>query len=126
MTSLVLAERDKSQVRDMSGWLIENPNNYMDVHAMSFIGPIYSFMGLKNSSSTQYRKIMDKYQWLFSMVQPVNYSQGSYYYGGRGNTGGDEYCNKRICGNIMSLLVLNSHRNDTLWMYGNRKKDWFK
>lgn len=126
LTSLVLAERDKAKVRDMSDWLIENNNQYLNVHAMTFIGPIYGFMGLKNSSSTQYRKILDKYQWFFALLQPVNYSQGSYYYGGRGNTGGDEYCNKRICGNIMSLLVLNSHRNDTLWMYGNRKKDWFK
>ncbi|MFC4992741.1 DUF6288 domain-containing protein [Rubritalea tangerina] len=126
VTFLKLADKRAPELRSMSDWLVDNPNHYLNVHAMSFIGPIYSFMGLRNISERSYKKNISAYQWLFALVQPANYDHGSYYYGGRGNTGGDEYCNKRFCGNIMSVLVLNSHKSDTLWLYGNRKTEWLK
>ena len=126
LTALVLADQKKKQVRTFGKWLNEHNQCWPDVHAMTFIGPIYGFTGLKNSRPSFYRKAMDDYRWLFSITQPVNFSQGSYYYGDRGNSGGDSYCNKPFVGNIMSIYVLNSHRSDTLWMLGNRKKEWNK
>lgn len=126
LTALSLSGKNKSHVRKMGGWLADNNDLFPNVHAMTFIGPIYGFMGLKNTSIRDYRKAMDKYQWMFSLVQPANYSHGVYYYSDRGNSGGDGYCKKRLVGNVMALIVLNSHRDDTLWMLGNREKNWSK
>lgn len=126
LTALAMVGKNKSDQRQLADWLSDNHQVFPNVHAMTFIGPIYGFMGLKNSNMRDYRKAMDDYQWMFSLMQPVNYDHGSYYFSDRGNSGGDEYCKKRLVGNVMALMVLNSHRDDTLWMLGNRKQKWYK
>ena len=126
LTALALSERNKSDARKMGRWLGENNHLFPNVHAMTFIGPVFGFMGLKNTGKSSYRKAFDDYQWMFSLIQPANYDHGSYYYGDRGNSGGDEYCKKRLVGNVMALMVLNSYRDDTLWVFGNRTKNWSK
>ena len=63
---------------------------------------------------------------MYSLVQPANFEHGSCYYGHRGNHCGDGYCKRRLVGNFTTLMTLCSARDDTLWMYGNRKREWYK
>lgn len=126
LTALKIANKEKSTARQMGKWLYKNNQVFPDVHAMSFIGPMFGFTGLKNTNDSHYRKVMDEYRWLYSLKQPANFKYGMHYFGDRENTGGDEYCNKRYVANIQSIYLMNSHRENTLWMSGNRKKNWYK
>lgn len=126
VTAQVLADRDTSDARRISSWLEENYHQFPNTHAMTSLGLIYGVMGLKNSSESSYRKCMDDYRWMFSLVQPANLEHGSYYYGQRKNHGGDGYCNRRLVGNYTTIMMLTSHRNDTLWMFGNRERNWYQ
>jgi len=126
LTALMLTERDKSDARNMAKWLGQNNQLFPNVHAMTFVGPVFGFMGLKNTGKSSYQKAFKDYHWLFSLLQPVNYDHGCYYYGDRGNSGGDEYCKKRLVGNVLAVMVLSSYKNDTLWVFGNRKENWYK
>jgi len=125
LIALNLTGKNKGDARRMGKWLSDHDEWFPDVHAMTFIGPAFGFTALKNTGKSSYKKAFQHYRWLFSLIQPINYKQGSYYYSDRGNSGGDAYCNKRLVGNVMTLIVLESYRNNTLWMFGNRKKNWF-
>ena len=125
LIALNLTKRNKADARRMGKWLADNDQLFPDVHAMTFIGPIFGFSALKNTGKSSYKKAFQHYRWLFSLIQPVNYKQGVYYYSDRGNSGGDKYCNKRLVGNVMAVIVMASNRDDTLWMFGNRKKNWY-
>ena len=103
----------------------EHYQEFPDAHAMTSIGLMFGFMGLKNTDERGYRKCLDDYRWMFSLVQPANLDHGSYYYGQKHNSGGDGYCKYRLVGNYMTLMMLNSHRNDTLWLFGNRERGWY-
>ena len=63
---------------------------------------------------------------MYSLVTPANFDHGSYYYDCRSNHGGDGYCNRRLVGNWVTLITRCAHRNDTLWVFGNRTKGWYR
>ena len=62
----------------------------------------------------------------FALATPVDPDHGAYYFGKRGNFGGDGYLGFRPVANYQTALILASAKNNTLWSFGNREKDWFK
>ena len=90
----------------MGTWLNEHRREFPNTHAMTSLGIVFGFMGIKNSSENALRKCLDDYRWMYSLVTPANFDHGSYYYGCRSNHGGDGYCNRRLVGNWVSLITL--------------------
>ncbi len=125
-TALSLLETSGDDLRGMTKWMEKNYKRSTNCHAVASMGTIFGFMGLKNSNESAWRENLDYHRWLFALVHPFDDDHGAYYYGKRGNFGGDNYLGLRTVGNYQTILMLASAKADTLWSFGNRKKGWAK
>ena len=125
-TGLALVNRDKKMLRDMGKWLSENHRQFPDTHSMTSLGLVYGFMGLKNAKPKEIPGCHEDYRWMYALTTPPNSNAGVYYYACRHNHVGDKYLKKEQVGNWVTILTLSAHKNDTLWCFGNRKKNWYK
>lgn len=125
-TGLVLADRDPSIQREIGEWLHENHSTFPDTHSMTSLGIVYGFMGLKNTNPKKLPDCYQDYQWMYALTTPPNAKEGVYYYGCRDNHTGDKYLKYQHVGNWLTIMTLSTHRDDTLWSFGNRTRDWFK
>lgn len=109
--------------------------NFPDAHAMTSIGLCYPIMALKaaqqvknaglaRKASKGWLDAMNYYRWMFTLTAPVDWEHGSYYYGQKGNHGGDSYLGYRYVANYMNSILLNTRQDETLWMLGNRQPSW--
>ncbi|GAA5495716.1 hypothetical protein Rhal01_01895 [Rubritalea halochordaticola] len=112
------------RLTDLGTWLGDHYKEFTDAHAMTSMGIIYGTFGLKATHYRKWEEHMRYHQWMFALSTPENWRQGSYYYGQKGNHGGDSYLGYQQVANFTNILLLTSYRDDTLWMLGNRKKEW--
>ena len=124
-TALTLADREKSMRGKMGDWLSSTRIEFPNTHAMTSLGIVYGFMGIKNAAPKAMQDCYDDYRWMFSLTTPPNARQGTYYYGCRANHTGDKYLKRRLVANWVTIMALCTHRSDTLWIFGNRKRDWY-
>lgn len=124
--ALRIGNLELPRLTDMGTWLGNHYKEFPDAHAMTSIGMIYGTFGLKATHYEKWEEHMRYHQWMFALTTPVNWNQGSYYYGQKGNHGGDSYLGYNRVANFTNILLLNSYRDDTLWMTGNRKKEWLR
>lgn len=122
--ALNLGNLRKGDQRKMGRWLGDHYQEFPDAHAMASIGILYGSFGLKAQSRRDWEKAMKDWKWMFALCSPVDLDDGAYYIGQKGNIGGDEYLKLRVVANFMAVLMLNSHRDDTLWILGNREEKW--
>lgn len=109
----------------MGDWLGDRYREFADAHGMTSIGVLYGSFGLKAQLRRDWEKAMNYWRWRFAFAAPVSLTDGAYYVGQKGNIGGDGYLDFRTVANFMAIIMLNSHRDDTLWMLGNREEGWF-
>jgi hypothetical protein len=125
-SALFLADQSSSNLKGMNRWMEENYKRSTNCHAVTSMGLIFGFMGLKNSGPRGFRETMDYHQWMLALAHPIDEDHGAYYFGKRGNFGGDGYLGYRPVANYQTALILASAKNNTLWSFGNREKNWSK
>ena len=126
-TGLIVQDdfKSRSLAKKLGRWLSEHYKEFPDAHAMTSMGLIYGTSGLKTAAPRAWKEHMDYYRWMFALCTPVDWDQGMYYFGQKGNHGGDSYLNYKDVANFTALMLLESYRNDSLWMFGNRSLGWF-
>ncbi len=125
-TALTLAEKSAADLKGMKLWMNDNFKRSTNCHAVTSMAVIFGFMGIKNSDPESFRKTLDYHRWMLALVQPFDPNDGAYYYGKRANFGGDKYLGLRTVGNYQTILTLASAKNDSLWCFGNRTKNWYE
>ena len=121
-TALIVAGREKKLAYSLAESLVQLNGRMRHAHAMSSIGLIFGFSGIKQGSSKNYGRIMKT--WM-PYLELSRLPQGSaIYFGGKRNIGGDEYLGLSSIGNGMVGMVLAS-ADDRLFMHGGTNKDWF-
>ena len=126
-TGLVIFDdfKTKQLAKRMGKWLSEHYKEFPDAHAMTSAGLIYGTSGLKNTDLKAWKEHMKYHRWMFALCEPPDWDQGMFYFGQKGNHGGDSYLNYQDTANFTALMLLESYRDDALWMFGNRTRDWY-
>ena len=91
-------------------------------HAMSSIGVIYGFAGLRSAHPEGHAEIMRKWRPFLELSRNAAGSAG--YFGGKRNIGGDQYLGLEPIGNATVALMIAS-ANGKLHMHGGTRKGWF-
>jgi hypothetical protein len=122
ITALIVAGREKKFAYSLAESLVQLNGRMRHAHAMSSIGLIFGFSGIKLGAFKHYGNIMEK--WM-PYLELSRLPQGSaVYFGGKRNIGGDQYLGISSIGNAMVGMVLASGE-DRLFMHGGKSKDWF-
>ena len=126
-TGLMLYDdlKSKGLAKRMGKWLGDHFKEFPDAHAMTSIGLVYGTSGLKTTSFADWKDLMEYYRWMFALCQPADWDQGMYYFGQKGNHGGDSYLGYQNTAQFIALMMLESYRDDALWMFGNRSRNWY-
>ena len=121
--ALAIRQQEPELVKQFSNALITYQGRMRHAHAMSSIGLIYGFSGLKLASRQSHQLVMQKWKPYLELCRT---SAGSAaYFGGKRNYGGDQYLGLPAIGNATVALLLASGQNN-LFLHGGSKKDWFK
>jgi hypothetical protein len=91
-------------------------------HAMSSIGLIFGFSGIKQGSHKDHAQVMESWTPYLELSRLPN--GGATFFGGKRNIGGDEYLGLSSIGNATVGLILAS-AEDRLFMHGGSRKSWF-
>jgi len=122
ITALIVAGREKKFAYSLAESLVQLNGRMRHAHAMSSIGLIFGFSGIKLGAFKHYGNIMET--WM-PYLELSRLPQGSaVYFGGKRNIGGDQYLGISSIGNAMVGMVLASGE-DRLFMHGGKSKDWF-
>ncbi len=125
-TALALVDKEKSTRRKMGDWLVEKHRRLLDTHSMTSLGLIFGLMGIKNTEPRKLPDCYQSFQWKYALVTPPHADHGLFYFGQKVNHNGDKYLNHQMVANWMTILTLSTQRSDTLWVFGNRKNEWYK
>ena len=125
-TAFSLIEKpERKDMREMKNWISDEYKRSTNCHAVTSLAVVYGFMGMKHAGTVAMHRNFNYHKWLFALVDPGE--KGSlYYFPKRSNWGGDVYLGLKTVGNYQIALALLSAKEDTLWMFGNRKKNWLK
>jgi len=122
ITALMVAGREEKFAGSLADSLIRLHGRMRHAHAMSSIGLIFGFSGIKTAARRDYAKIMSA--WVPYLELARLPKGGAAFFGGKRNIGGDQYLGYASIGNAMVGLVLAS-AEDRLFMHGGSKKGWF-
>ena len=122
ITALMVAEREEKFASDLANSLFLLNRRMRHAHAMSSIGLIFGFSGIKVGAPKNFAEVMQI--WLPYIELSRLPSGGAAFFGGKRNIGGDQYLGYSSIGNAMVGLVLAS-ADDRLFMHGGSKKGWF-
>ena len=121
-TALMVAGREEKFANSLAKSLVHLNGRMRHAHAMSSIGLIFGFSGIKQGSPKDHDKIMKI--WM-PYLELSRLPQGcAVYFGGKRNIGGDQYLGFSSIGNAMVGMILAS-TEDRLFMHGGSTKEWF-
>ncbi len=121
-SALVVAGREGEMARRLATALLEHHGRMRHAHAMSSIGLIYGFAGLKGAHPKGHEEVMRKWRPFLELSR--NAAGSVSYFGGKRNIGGDQYLGLAPIGNAMVALMIASEEGK-LHMHGGTRKDWF-
>ena len=122
VTALIVAGREVEFAQSLAGALVRLNGRMRHAHAMSSIGLIYGFSGIKMGASTEHSHVMNT--WLPYLELSRLPRGGAAFFGGKRNIGGDQYLGYSSIGNAMVGMILAS-AEDRLFMHGGSSKEWF-
>jgi hypothetical protein len=121
-TALMVAGRDKKFANSLAESLVRFNGRMRHAHAMSSIGLIFGFSGIKQGSPRKYSEVMET--WVPYLELSRLPSGGAAFFGGKRNIGGDQYLGLPSIGNASVGMILASAEN-RLFMHGGTRKGWF-
>lgn len=121
-TALMIAGREQKFSEALANSLVRLNGRMRHAHAMSSIGLIFGFSGIKTAARQDYPKVMKT--WIPYLELARLPRGGAAFFGGKRNIGGDQYLGYSSIGNAMVGLVLAS-ADDRLFMHGGKHKGWF-
>ena len=122
ITALIVAGREKNFAHSLGESLVQLNGRMRHAHAMSSIGLIFGFSGIKLGALKHHGRVMEA--WM-PYLELSRLPQGSaIYFGGKRNIGGDQYLGISSIGNAMVGMILASGE-DRLFMHGGKNRDWF-
>ena len=121
-SALIVAEREKKFARSLSDSLVRLNGRMRHAHAMSSIGLIFGFSGIKQGSPKEYDRIMETWMPYLELARLPH--GGAAFFGGKRNIGGDQYLGYSSIGNAMVGMILAS-AEERLFMHGGSEKVWF-
>ena len=122
VTALMVADRESEFAISLAKSLVRLNGRMRHAHAMSSIGLIFGFSGIKTAARSDYAEVMSA--WIPYLELARLPEGGAAFFGGKRNIGGDQYLGYSSIGNAMVGLVLAS-AEDRLFMHGGKNKDWF-
>ena len=120
--ALVIRNQEPELVKQFSDALVAHQGRMRHAHAMSSIGLIYGFAGLKLADRESHHLVMQKWKPYLELCR--NSASSAAYFGGKRNIGGDQYLGLMPIGNAIVALMLASGQ-DNLFQHGGTKKKWF-
>jgi hypothetical protein len=121
-TALMVAGRDKDFANSLAESLVRLNGRMRHAHAMSSIGLIFGFSGIKQGSPRKYAEVMET--WVPYLELSRLPRGGAAFFGGKRNIGGDQYLGLSSIGNATVGMILAS-AEDRLFMHGGTRKGWF-
>jgi len=121
-TALMVAGRDKNFANSLAESLVRLNGRMRHAHAMSSIGLIFGFSGIKQGSPRKYPEVMET--WVPYLELSRLPRGGAAFFGGKRNIGGDQYLGLPSIGNASVGMILASAEN-RLFMHGGTRKGWF-
>jgi hypothetical protein len=121
-TALMVAGRDKNFANSLAESLVRLNGRMRHAHAMSSIGLIFGFSGIKQGSPRKYAEVMET--WVPYLELSRLPRGGAALFGGKRNIGGDQYLGLSSIGNATVGMILAS-AEDRLFMHGGTRKSWF-
>ena len=121
-TALMVAGRDKNFANSLAESLVRLNGRMRHAHAMSSIGLIFGFSGIKVGSPRRYSEVMET--WVPYLELSRLPRGGAAFFGGKRNIGGDQYLGLASIGNASVGMILAS-AEDRLFMHGGTRKGWF-
>lgn len=121
-TALIVGGRELEFAQSLAESLVRLNGRMRHAHAMSSIGLIFGFSGIKTAARSDYAKVMS--DWIPYLELARLPEGGAAFFGGKRNIGGDQYLGYSSIGNAMVGLVLAS-AEDRLFMHGGKNQDWF-
>jgi len=120
--ALMVAGKEPKLARRLADALVMHHGRMRHAHAMSSIGVIYGFAGLRSAHPEGHAEIMRKWRPFLELSRNAAGSVG--YFGGKRNIGGDQYLGLEPIGNAMVALMIAS-ADGKLHMHGGIRKGWF-
>ena len=120
--ALMVAGKEPKLARRLADALVMHHGRMRHAHAMSSIGVIYGFAGLRSAHPEGHAEIMRKWRPFLELSRNAAGSVG--YFGGKRNIGGDQYLGLEPIGNAMVALMIAS-ADGKLHMHGGTRKGWF-
>ena len=121
-TALMVRGEEKGFAESLGDSLVRLNGRMRHAHAMSSIGLIFGFSGLKIAAPQEYAGVLQR--WLPYLELCRLPHGGAAFFGGKRNIGGDQYLGYSSIGNAMVGLMLAS-ADDRLFMHGGSSKGWF-
>jgi hypothetical protein len=121
-TALMVAGRDKNFANSLAESLVRLNGRMRHAHAMSSIGLIFGFSGIKQGSPRKYPEVMETWAPYLELSRLPR--GGAAFFGGKRNIGGDQYLGLSSIGNATVGMILAS-AEDRLFMHGGTRKSWF-
>ncbi len=122
VTALVVAGREEKFAAELAKSLVRLNGRMRHAHAMSSIGLIFGFSGIKMGAPENFAEVIQTWVPYLELAR-LPHSNAAYF-GGKRNIGGDQYLGYSSIGNAMVGLVLAS-AEDRLFMHGGKSKGWF-
>jgi len=122
-SALAITGAKEGMVLRLAGALAAHHGRMRHAHAMSSIGLIFGFAGLKSVDPKAHREVMEKWRPFLELSR--NASGSAAYFGGKRNIGGDQYLGLSPIGNAMTALMIASAEGK-LHMHGGRQKHWIE
>ncbi len=120
--ALAITGAKEGMVQQLAEALATHHGRMRHAHAMSSIGLIYGFAGLKSVKPKAHRKVME--EWMPYLELSRNATGSAAYFGGKRNIGGDQYLGLGPIGNAMTALMI-ATTDGKLFMHGGQRKNWF-
>ncbi|MBT5717281.1 MAG: hypothetical protein HOI70_10240, partial [Opitutae bacterium] len=122
ISALIVARREKIFAQSLASSLVRLNGRMRHAHAMSSIGLIFGFSGIKQGAPEEYERVMETWMPYLELTR-LPYG-GAAFFGGKRNIGGDQYLGYSSIGNAMVGMVLAS-ADSRLFMQGGKEKFWF-
>ena len=122
ITALMVAGREEKFAAELAKSLVRLNGRMRHAHAMSSIGLIFGFSGIKMGAPENFAEVIQTWMPYLELARLPHSSAA--YFGGKRNIGGDQYLGYSSIGNAMVGLVLGS-ADGRLYMHGGKSKDWF-
>ena len=119
--ALAVTGAKEGMAQQLAAALATHHGRMRHAHAMSSIGLIYGFAGLKSVNPKAHREVMA--EWVPYLELSRNAVGSAAYFGGKRNIGGDQYLGLGPIGNAMTALMI-ATTDGKLFMHGGQRKNW--